>query len=261
MRVFAHAGESPLSRSPVALCRFAAPFIDGGPSRYKGACIRELHASCWGSASCLFRWIASVRAFAVEPQKPIPSNARNTTRRGQGLCAGLVQRISTGILGEFKYYAGQEDFLAEMLADPQETLLTARLSLILIEGGTRFSQWAALQDEGGGQEAPASTCLATRRSSVLPRRHLGHAGRALRSEAASRPGPARGEPVCEGRHGLRKGFRALSEGLQAEERRPGASAGATPSGDDGGSRREGTPEQDQKRWKLFAKINRSPMTC
>jgi len=34
-----------------------------------------------------------------------------------------------------------------MLADPQETLITAKLSLILIEGGTKYGQWAALTDE------------------------------------------------------------------------------------------------------------------
>jgi hypothetical protein len=99
-------------------------------------------------------WIASVRADAVEPQKTDPKQCQEHDKASDKDCVrDWFSEYTAGLLAEFKYYAGQEDFLSEMLADPQETLLTARLSLILIEGGTRFSQWAALQDEEAAKTA------------------------------------------------------------------------------------------------------------
>jgi hypothetical protein len=99
-------------------------------------------------------WIASVRADAVEPQKTDPKQCQEHDKASDKDCVrDWFNEYTAGLLAEFKYYAGQEDFLSEMLADPQETLLTARLSLILIEGGTRFSQWAALQDEEAAKTA------------------------------------------------------------------------------------------------------------
>ncbi len=92
----------------------------------------------------------SRRAYAVELQKYDPGQCQE---QDEDCVRNWYAEYSTGLLGEFKYYAGEEDFLAEMLADPQETLLTAKLSLILIEGGTRYSQWAALTDEAVAMKA------------------------------------------------------------------------------------------------------------
>ncbi len=86
----------------------------------------------------------SRRAFAVELQKYDPGQCQD---EDADCVRNWYAEYSAGVIGEFKYYAGEEDFLAEMLADPQETLVTAKLSLILIEGGTKYSQWAALTDE------------------------------------------------------------------------------------------------------------------
>jgi hypothetical protein len=94
--------------------------------------------------------VESRRAFAVELQRYDPGQCQD---EDEDCVRNWYAEYSTGILGEFKYYAGEEDFLAEMLADPQETLLTAKLSLILIEGGTRYSQWAALTDEARAMKA------------------------------------------------------------------------------------------------------------
>ena len=90
------------------------------------------------------------QAQAVELQKFDPGQCRE---QGEDCARNWYAEYSAGLLAEFKYYAGEEDFLAEMLADPQETLLTAKLSLILIEGGTRYSQWAALTDEAVARKA------------------------------------------------------------------------------------------------------------
>jgi hypothetical protein len=94
--------------------------------------------------------VESRRAFAVELQKYDPGQCQD---EDEDCVRNWYAEYSTGILGEFKHYAGEEDFLAEMLADPQETLLTAKLSLILIEGGTRYSQWTALTDEARAMKA------------------------------------------------------------------------------------------------------------
>jgi hypothetical protein len=90
------------------------------------------------------------QAYAVELQKFDPGQCQE---QGEDCARNWYAEYSAGLLGEFKYYAGEEDFLAEMLADAQETLLTAKLSLILIEGGTRYSQWAALTDEAVARKA------------------------------------------------------------------------------------------------------------
>jgi hypothetical protein len=90
------------------------------------------------------------QAYAVELQKFDPGQCQE---QDEDCARNWYAEYSAGLLGEFKYYAGEEDFLAEMLADPQETLLTAKLSLILIEGGTRYSQWAALTDEAVARKA------------------------------------------------------------------------------------------------------------
>jgi hypothetical protein len=90
------------------------------------------------------------QACAVELQKFDPGQCRE---QDEDCARKWYAEYSAGVLGEFKYYAGEEDFLAEMLADPQETLLTAKLSLILIEGGTKYSQWAPLTDEAVARKA------------------------------------------------------------------------------------------------------------
>ena len=89
-----------------------------------------------GSAALSFG-AGSGQVLAVEAQKFDPATCQG---QNQGCVRSWYAEYSAGILGEFKYYAGEEDFLAEMLADPQEALLNARLSLILIEGGTRYSR-------------------------------------------------------------------------------------------------------------------------
>jgi len=84
------------------------------------------------------------RADAVEIQKADPAECGDDDK---SCIQAWYKEYAGGIIGEFKYYAGQEDFLADMLASPQESLLTAKLSLLLIEGGTRYDQWAAIKDE------------------------------------------------------------------------------------------------------------------
>ena len=61
--------------------------------------------------------------------------------------ASWYKEYAAQILGEAKYYAKQEDFLAEMLAQPEESLITAKSSLLLIEGGVAYTQWVPLKDE------------------------------------------------------------------------------------------------------------------
>ncbi|MBV9569522.1 MAG: hypothetical protein JO172_15435 [Hyphomicrobiales bacterium] len=97
---------------------------------------------------------ASGLAFAVELQKFDPAQCPETNSENNQDCVrNWYAEYSAGLIGEFKYYSGQEDFLAEMLADPQESLVTAKLSLILIEGGTKYSQWAAQTDEATARKA------------------------------------------------------------------------------------------------------------
>jgi len=97
---------------------------------------------------------ASGWAFAVELQKFDPARCENNDHQNDKDCVrNWYAEYSAGVISEFKYYAGLEDFLAEMLADPQETLLTAKLSLILIEGGTKYTQWAVLTDKGAAESA------------------------------------------------------------------------------------------------------------
>jgi hypothetical protein len=89
-------------------------------------------------------------AHAGEPQNLDPGQCQE----GDKACIqAWYKEYSAGLLSELKYYAGQEDFLAEMLADPREALVTAKLSLILIEGGTRYSRWAVLDDEATARSA------------------------------------------------------------------------------------------------------------
>jgi hypothetical protein len=98
----------------------------------------------------LFAFCAIGRAAAVEAQMSDPEQCVADDKA----CIGAwYKEYSAGLLDEFKYYAGQEDFLAEMLADPQATLLTAKLSLLLVEGGTKSSQWALLKDEAAAKDA------------------------------------------------------------------------------------------------------------
>ncbi|MBV9430332.1 MAG: hypothetical protein JO137_00785, partial [Hyphomicrobiales bacterium] len=85
-----------------------------------------------------------------EAQKFDPGQCQS---EDEGCVRSWYAEYSAGLIAEFKYYARNEDFLAEMLADPQETLLTAKLSLILIEGGTKYSQWAVLGDEEAARKA------------------------------------------------------------------------------------------------------------
>ncbi|MBV9518701.1 MAG: hypothetical protein JO068_11310 [Hyphomicrobiales bacterium] len=98
--------------------------------------------------------VASGPAFAVELQKFDPTQCQAASGENNQDCVrNWYVEYSAGLIGELKYYSGQEDFLAEMLVDPQESLITARLSLILIEGGTKYSQWAALTDENAAKNA------------------------------------------------------------------------------------------------------------
>ena len=90
------------------------------------------------------------RAFAVALQK---FDLAQCHEIDEDCVRNWYAEYSAGLIGEFKYYAGEEDFLAEMLADPQESLITAKLSLILIEGGTKYTQWAALTDKETARKA------------------------------------------------------------------------------------------------------------
>ena len=90
------------------------------------------------------------KAGAVEAQKADPEQCADEEK---ACVEAWYKEYAAGLLGELKYYAGFEDFLAEMLADPQATLLNAKLSLILVEGGTRYSQWALLKDEDAARNA------------------------------------------------------------------------------------------------------------
>jgi hypothetical protein len=95
--------------------------------------------------------LGSVRgASAVEPQKNDPQLCQPDD---QACILGWYKEYSTAILQEFKYYTGQEDFLAEMLSDPNETLQNSRLALLLVEGMTKYSQWAALRDDAVAEAA------------------------------------------------------------------------------------------------------------
>jgi len=89
-------------------------------------------------------------ARAVEAQSADPEQCEADDK---ACVEAWYKEYSAGLLGEFKYYVGQEDFLADMLADPQATLLTAKLSLLLVEGGTKHSQWALLKDETAARNA------------------------------------------------------------------------------------------------------------
>lgn len=90
------------------------------------------------------------RANAVEVQRYDPDQCGEDDK---ACIQAWYKEYSSGLIGEFKYYAGQEDFLAEMLAAPQETLLTAKLSLLLIEGGTKYDHWVPLKDEAAASGA------------------------------------------------------------------------------------------------------------
>ena len=92
----------------------------------------------------------SGQVFAVELQKFDPNQCQD---QDVECVRNWYAEYSAGLIDELKNYAGNEDFLADMLADPQETLLTAKLSLILIEGGTKYSQWAVLMDEARARRA------------------------------------------------------------------------------------------------------------
>ena len=93
---------------------------------------------------------AAGRAWAVEAQNADPAQC---VADDKSCIAAWYKEYSAGLLGEFKYYAGQEDFLADMMVDAPATLLTAKLSLLLVEGGTKYSQWALLDDEAAARNA------------------------------------------------------------------------------------------------------------
>jgi hypothetical protein len=96
-------------------------------------------------------WLAGIGdAGAVEPQKNDP---RQCQPDDQACIQGWYKEYSTAILQEFKYYTGQEDFLADMLSDPNETLQNSKLALLLVEGMTKYSQWAALTDDAEAEAA------------------------------------------------------------------------------------------------------------
>ncbi|MBW0002935.1 MAG: hypothetical protein JO216_05575 [Hyphomicrobiales bacterium] len=111
---------------------------------------RRASGMAFGLVAILSCGADSGQAFAVEAQKFNPGQCQS---EDEGCVRSWYAEYSAGLIAEFKYYARNEDFLAEMLADPQETLLTAKLSLILIEGGTKYSQWAVLGDEGAARKA------------------------------------------------------------------------------------------------------------
>jgi hypothetical protein len=89
-------------------------------------------------------------ALAVEAQNATPDRCDADDK---SCIQAWYKEYSAGMLAEFNYYAGQEDFLADMLSSPQATLLNAKLSLLMLEGGTRYSQWAYLDDEDAAQNA------------------------------------------------------------------------------------------------------------
>lgn len=89
-------------------------------------------------------------AFAVELQKFNPNQCQDEDVE---CVRNWYAEYSAGLIDELKSYARDEDFLAEMLADPQETLLTAKLSLVLIEGGTKYGQWVVLMDGAKARKA------------------------------------------------------------------------------------------------------------
>jgi hypothetical protein len=116
-----------------------------------GKAVRAARAALAVGILVLAPWGAIQPANAVEVQKVDPDQCRQDD---QACIQAWYKEYSTAIIGEFKYYAGHEDFLAEMLAAvPQEALLTSKLSLMLIEGGTKYSQWAALKDESVARNA------------------------------------------------------------------------------------------------------------
>ena len=92
----------------------------------------------------------SGRAPAVEAQKVDPGQC---SADDKACITGWYKEYSAAILDEFRYYAGQEDFLADMLAEPQATLLNAKLSLLLVEGGLKYDQWTLLDDDGAAKNA------------------------------------------------------------------------------------------------------------
>lgn len=99
-------------------------------------------------ASTLFG--APAGALAVEAQKAAPEKCDADDK---ACIQAWYKEYSAGMLAEFNYYAGQEDFLADMLSSPQATLLNAKLSLLMLEGGTRYSQWTYLDDEDAAKDA------------------------------------------------------------------------------------------------------------
>jgi hypothetical protein len=105
---------------------------------------RRLACILFGLGLAFLSFGGGSHAFAVELQKYDPGQCQD---EDADCVRNWYAEYSAGILNELKYYSGEEDFLADMLADPQDTLVTAKLSLILIEGGTRYSQWVALTDE------------------------------------------------------------------------------------------------------------------
>ena len=105
-------------------------------------------------AACAFlAWSLSgvcAQMSSAEAQKANPDQCED----GDQACVqAWFKEYSAGIIGEFRYYAGQEDFLADMLTDRQEPLITAKLSLLLIGGNVRYSQWALIKDESVAEGA------------------------------------------------------------------------------------------------------------
>ena len=89
-------------------------------------------------------------AIAVEPQKFDP---RQCQTDDHSCVQAWYKEYSTAILQEFRYYTGQEDFLDEMLGDPNQTLQNSRLALLLVEGMTKYSQWVVLTDDDAAEAA------------------------------------------------------------------------------------------------------------
>ena len=113
-------------------------------------CTQALRALLSAGVVALALLSPSICARAVEAQKADPAKCEADDKP---CVQAWYKEYSAGLLGEFKYYEGQEDFLAEMLNSPQATLLNAKLSLLLVEGGTRYSQWAFLDDEEAAENA------------------------------------------------------------------------------------------------------------
>jgi hypothetical protein len=96
------------------------------------------------AAQLILVWGSPARAATAPAQKFDPAQCQYDDK---ACITGWYEEYSAGILAELKYYSGELDFVALMQRAPNETLINARLALVMIEGGMRFDQWVALKDD------------------------------------------------------------------------------------------------------------------